>query len=108
MKVVKLATSAKLRAHLAGKRPSLDFGRKGRRWRVSMSTRVWRVLLTVTALLLILGAAVQLPQFSHYVEKVTCRCFVHCHVHLVLFIMCSSALLYCDMRFEVESQYLSF
>ncbi|KAG0594301.1 hypothetical protein M758_UG064900 [Ceratodon purpureus] len=69
MKVVKLATSAKLRAHLAGKRPSLDIARKGRRWRVSMSTRAWRLLLTTTIVLLIICAGVQLPQFSHYIEK---------------------------------------
>lgn len=65
-----MATSAKLRSHLAGKRPALDIGRKGRRWRVGMSTRVWRLLLTATFFLLIFGAAVQLPEFSHFVEKV--------------------------------------
>lgn len=64
-----MATSAKLRSHLAGKRPALDIGRKGRRWRVGMSTRVWRLLLTATFFLLIFGAAVQLPEFSHFVEK---------------------------------------
>ncbi|KAG0573985.1 hypothetical protein KC19_VG226700 [Ceratodon purpureus] len=69
MKVVKLATSAKLRVHLAGKRPSLDIDRKGRRWRVNMSTRAWRLLLTITAILLSLGVGIQLPQFSHYVEQ---------------------------------------
>jgi len=34
-----------------------------------MSTRVWRSLLTVIAFLLILISVVQLPHFSHYVER---------------------------------------
>jgi hypothetical protein len=85
MKVVKLATSAKLRAHLAGKRPSFDIGRKGRRWRVSMSTRMWRLLLIIIAVLLILVAGVRLPQFSHFIEKVIYR------LHLVLFVLCSTS-----------------
>jgi hypothetical protein len=69
-KVVTLANSSKFRAHLAGKRSALEHGRKGRRWRISMSTRVWRSLLTVIAFLLILISVVQLPHFSHYVERV--------------------------------------
>jgi len=86
MKVVKMATSAKIRPHLAGKRPALDLGRKGRRWRVGMSTRAWRLLLTITFFFLIFGAAVQLPQFSHIIEKVSLA--QHCSWldHLVLLV----------------------
>lgn len=68
MKVVKMGTSAKIRSHLAGKRPASDIGKKTRRWRVGMPIRVWRLLLTVTLVLVILGAGIQLPQFSHAIE----------------------------------------
>lgn len=63
-----MVTSVKLRPYLAGKRPALDIGRKGRRWRVSLSTRVWRLLLATIFIVLIIGASAQFPQFSHYIE----------------------------------------
>lgn len=79
-----MVTSVKLRPYLAGKRPALDIGRKGRRWRVSLSTRVWRLLLATIFIVLIIGASAQFPQFSHYIEGVIFRCYVHIIFHLIL------------------------